>query len=99
MDVEDLPPDRFVYVAVEEGTGNYKVGISVDPERRVRELSIGNPRELSLVKVFKALPDGYLSETLAHAALAEHHIRSEWFGPRADVRLVSRFETEKLENN
>jgi len=96
MDIKDLPPDRFVYVAVEAETGNYKVGISIDPERRVKELNIGNPRELSLVKVFLAAEDGYLSETQAHKRLAEHHIRSEWFGPDSDLETLTELVMKRI---
>ena len=79
LDVKDLPPDRFVYVARESVSGRYKVGISKDPIERIKKLNVGNPEVLELVVVYKATEDGYLSETKAHLALADFHLRSEWF--------------------
>ena len=79
LDVLDLPADRFVYVAREGKSGNYKVGISKDPIRRVKQLNVGNPNELELVMVYKATEDGFLSETKAHLALEQYHIRGEWY--------------------
>lgn len=88
MDVEDLPPDRYVYVARELVSGRYKVGISKDPEARLKELNIGNPEELILITSYKATESGYLSESLAHKALESYHLRSEWFDSSADLCLL-----------
>lgn len=87
IDVEDLPEDRYVYVAQEEISGRYKIGISKDPERRVKELNIGNPEKLKLVHAYLATEDGYQSEILAHKLFEDSRIRSEWFG--SDIKLNS----------
>jgi len=88
LDTHDLPVDRFVYVARESVSGRYKIGISKDPERRVKELNIGNPEELVLVHHYKATEDGHLSETLAHALFEEHRLRSEWFDKGISLALL-----------
>jgi hypothetical protein len=92
MDVEDLPVDRFVYVAMMEDSKRIKVGISKHPEERIKQLNVGNPEKLILTHVFKATDAGYLSETKMHRKLKEHNIRSEWFEPEATKLL----ETGKL---
>lgn len=90
FDAKDLPIDRYVYVAKEIHSGRYKVGISKNPTRRVKELNIGNPEELVLFHVYRATEQGYLSETKAHETLKKYHIRSEWFSKKADIALLPR---------
>jgi len=95
LDVKDLPVDRFVYVAKEEFSGRYKVGISKHPEERVQQLNVGNPEHLILVHAYLATEQGNLSEKLAHIALADKHLRSEWFDKDADLSLLPSYVEEK----
>jgi len=88
LDVADLPPDRFVYVAKEEFSGRFKVGISKHPEERIKQLNTGNPEHLLLVHAYLATEKGYLSETLAHAVLSDNKLRSEWFDKGTDLTLL-----------
>jgi len=89
MDVEDLPPDRYVYVAQEQTSGRYKVGISKDPESRVKQLNIGNPEPLILRHAYLATEHGYLSESLAHESLKSNHLRSEWFDSDSSIESMT----------
>ena len=88
FDVDDVPSDRYVYVAKEEISGRYKIGISKDPERRVKQLNTGNPEKLILVASHKVTHKGYLSEKRAHKALAENNMRGEWFDEEANINKV-----------
>ena len=88
FDAEDLPRDRFVYVAMERESKRYKVGISKDPEARVEQLSRMHPEGLLLMATYKADPRGYLSETQAHAALSDWRVKGEWFAANAPVNLI-----------
>ena len=88
MDIEDLPPDRYVYVAQESTSGRYKIGISKDPERRIKELNIGNPEQLKLIHYFKSNGNKYESETITHKMYAAHRLRSEWFDTAIDLNLL-----------
>ena len=88
MDIEDLPPDRYVYVAQESESGRYKIGISKDPERRIKELNIGNPEQLKLIHYFKSNGNKYESETLTHKMYEAHKLRSEWFDTAIDLNLL-----------
>ena len=94
LDVKDLPVDRFVYVAKEEFSGRYKVGISKHPEERVKQLNIGNPEHLVLVHAYLATEQGNLSEKLAHIALADKHLRSEWFDKDASLAVLPSYVEE-----
>lgn len=78
--------DRYVYAA-QDAQGRIKIGISRDPQRRVKELNIGNADELRLVFTKKAGGVRYESETELHHAAAAYHIRSEWFTADAGALL------------
>ena len=76
MDVTELDSDKYVYVIKNLATGAYKVGISKDPEQRLKSLQVGNDGELSLVGYKQGT---FQDETSAHKRLADKNIRSEWF--------------------
>jgi hypothetical protein len=62
-----------------------KIGRSVDPERRLRQLQTGSPRELRLEWT---APESDCSESFLHDRLATQRIRGEWFS--VDVETVRR---------
>ena len=82
MDLEDVPPDRFIYAA-QDSRGRLKIGISKHPEQRIQQLNIGHPDLLKLVYVRPAHLPGYGSEIEAHNLAWQYKIRSEWFKPEA----------------
>ncbi len=88
MDVSDLPPDRYVYVAREQVSGRYKIGISINPVERVKQLNIGNPELLELVHYYQACESGYLSEKMAHDLYEAHRLKGEWFDNAIDLTLL-----------
>jgi len=91
--LEDIPEDgykRYVYVAKEEFSGRIKIGISKDPEQRIKALNTGNPEELILVTQFEAKKKGYQSERDAHLLLKDHKIRGEWFDKDTDYTQISK---------
>lgn len=81
--------ERFVYVVKESVSGRYKIGISKDPERRMKELNTGNPEELVMVACYRATHDGYKSENLAHREFEQARLRSEWFDSNTDVARLN----------
>jgi hypothetical protein len=80
-------PDMYVYAIREKGTGNIKLGISVDPERRLRDLQTGNSNELELVAYVKA-KNRFADETALHKKASGHHIRGEWFSQDAATLIA-----------
>lgn len=86
MDTEEMESDRYVYVARESVSGRYKIGISKDPERRIKELNTGNPEKLNLVHAYLATEKGYKSEALAHAVYESERISGEWFSSTIDIK-------------
>jgi len=78
-------PVRYVYAA-QDITGRIKIGISNNPDRRLKELNIGNAEDLKLIYVKETLKPCYQDETKLHNKASEYHIRGEWFEP--DVKLL-----------
>lgn len=79
---------RQVYI-IASGDGLFKVGFSIDPARRIRDLQMGYPHRLTLVRTF-ACPrgDALLVERLAHRLLAGHRQpRTEWFNAKREIVL------------
>ena len=82
----------FRLVAI-DNQGRFKIGISKDPEQRVKQLNTGNADELKLVYTKKA-PLGYQDEAAIHTKLKDFNIRSEWFNP--DALDVAKAYMEKI---
>ena len=82
---EDLP-DMFVYAIRETETGNIKLGISKDPEARLRQLQTGNSQQLELI-AYKKAENKYADEKALHNQAAAYHIRGEWFDP-ASIDII-----------
>jgi prophage antirepressor-like protein len=80
-------PDMYVYAIREKDTGNIKLGISADPERRLRDLQTGNSSELELVAYVKA-KNRFADETALHKKASGHHIRGEWFSQDAAMLIA-----------
>lgn len=75
----------FLYVI--QADGSCKVGMSQDPQRRLRNLQAAHFGDLALVAVFDVgRRDAFVAERTAHQALAARFERSrEWFkAPAAD---------------
>ena len=74
---ENLPP-MYVYAIRNKTTRRIKLGISQNPERRLKELQIGNDCELELV-AFRKAENRFKDEKALHRENAPYHVRSEWF--------------------
>jgi predicted GIY-YIG superfamily endonuclease len=74
---EDLP-DMYVYAIRESDTRNIKIGISKDPEQRLKQLQTGNSQKLELVAYRKA-ENRYKDEASLHLTHKAEQVRSEWF--------------------
>ena len=78
---------RYVYAAQDQD-GNLKIGISNNPDRRIRELNIGNAQELRLVYINEAQNPRYQDESELHKAAAPYLISGEWFTQEARRVLI-----------
>ncbi|MBU2729713.1 antA/AntB antirepressor family protein [Acidithiobacillus caldus] len=85
---EDIPHPMYVYAIKNPDTGNIKIGISKDPEARLKQLRVGNDADLRLVLVEKIeAPDRFQDERFAHLKNQYLRIRGEWF--RSGARLTT----------
>ena len=73
-------PERaqYLYVIGPSRDGPLKIGVAERPERRLIELQVGNPKQLSLYWVYPC-PHGLVHEQLMHRLLARHRLSGEWF--------------------
>ncbi len=78
FEVPDDLPDMYVYAIREKDTGNIKLGISRDPEARLRQLQTGNSSELELV-AFRKAENRFADERALHADAEAYRLRGEWF--------------------
>jgi hypothetical protein len=69
--------DQEVYV-IEHELGLYKIGISMNPEKRLRELQVGNPFTLTLRQTANPVNARRVEKHL-HDTLSRYHFRGEWF--------------------
>ena len=74
---EDLPP-MYVYAIRNKTTRRIKLGISQNPERRLKELQTGNDCELELV-AFRKAENRFKDEKALHRENALLRVRGEWF--------------------
>ncbi len=67
---------KLVYFAQAASGGPIKIGVSRDPVRRVRALSIGSPDAIELLAT---LPGGVWLEGKLHEYFADYRLHGEWF--------------------
>lgn len=84
FDFSEVPEDMYVYMARNTQTGNIKIGISKDPNARIKQLQVGSDSQLELVAQYAA-PNRFNDETMAHQVNKAHHIRGEWFNSSAKL--------------
>jgi hypothetical protein len=81
VDIPAEPEPHYIYVIAADSAGPVKLGISFDPDRRLRELQTASPVTLNIhhrepvnASLVKTL------EKILHRDLAHHRRRGEWFG-------------------
>ena len=69
------------YVYMIRCKGFLKIGHAKNPEKRIQELQIGNPFELTTVALlpFPSKASAHAFEKDLHRRLKKHKIRGEWF--------------------
>ena len=81
---EQAEPDSqgFVYLIHMEGTKYYKIGMSLDPEMRLKTLQTGNPHNLRLAKT-QTVGDMRSAESTLHSLFEAERVPNlsarEWF--------------------
>lgn len=80
-----------VYIISATGSGLLKVGVSHNPNGRMRTLSTSLPYKLKVERTWPRT-DAYQIEGATHDILAEHRLNGEWFNVTLDqaVKAVER---------
>lgn len=81
LDAFDVPEEcsgMYVYAIQNTTTGNIKLGISRNPEQRLKQLQTGNDCTLKLV-AYKKAKNKFKDETTLHYNYSSAHVRGEWF--------------------
>jgi predicted GIY-YIG superfamily endonuclease len=74
---------KYVYLISDSNTYNYKIGISNNPEKRIKELQTGNENKLKIIH--KVLCENYKNvETALHNQYSFLEINGEWFELREE---------------
>ena len=81
---DDLPEPMYVYAIKNPDTGNIKIGVSKDPEGRLKQLQVGNDAVLVLMQQVSA-PHRFQDEKLLHNKNSQLQVRGEWFRPSATI--------------
>ncbi|MBN2521434.1 MAG: GIY-YIG nuclease family protein [Bacteroidales bacterium] len=82
---------KYLYIIRIINTNYYKIGIANNPERRLNDLQIAIPFELTIIYK-KQFSDFYLIETYIHNTFINKHIRGEWFELAAyDINSIQNF--------
>jgi hypothetical protein len=74
-----------VYFLVDEAEHVVKVGRTVDTVRRLKELQTGSSKTM---RFLGWIPGGARAERMLHDALADHHVRGEWYALTPEVRVL-----------
>lgn len=79
---DDLGCKMYVYAIREGELGRIKLGISRDPEKRLKQLQVGNSQALELI-AYKLATNSFKDESALHAKNEQHKVSGEWFS--ADI--------------
>lgn len=86
----------YVYLIKNNTTGNFKIGHSKDPEKRLKQLSTGSDAKLSLVHSLKCEKyKPYQVEKRIHRMFMLEKLKGEWYklSPKA-VQIIQEYSTD-----
>lgn len=71
----------YIYVIQQKDTNNYKIGVSSNPDKRLRELQVANAMELILFKTVKVSDkiNAFKIEAILHCYFKRLNQQGEWF--------------------
>lgn len=78
FEIPDDLPEMFLYAIRNTVTGSIKIGITREPESRLKTLQEGNEQKLELVYAKKAKAR-YSEKLRLHAELEPRKVRGDWF--------------------
>lgn len=89
---------KTIYLIKSLDNGYYKIGISKNPIKRLKQLQTGNSSLLEIVKEYKSEYANYIEKVL-HRQFNSYRKEGEWFELSLDIQLTFINECKKIENN
>lgn len=89
---------KKIYLIQQEETNLFKIGISKNPEKRIKDLQIGSGIKLTLIHTFET-KFSYKLESSLHAYYRSKLIQPEWFVFTIEDKDNFLCVCDKLENN
>ena len=87
FEIPENLPTMYVYAIRNKHTGRIKLGISENPERRLKELQIGNDCELELL-AYREAANRFKDEKAIHDKYQHLRVRGEWFAAPVAVAVA-----------
>lgn len=80
----------YVYF-INDGIGHMKIGVSDDPDRRIKELQTGNANKLELYYLLcvDSMDEAYEVEAILHNNFAADHMYGEWFREKNVISFIN----------
>jgi hypothetical protein len=67
----------FIYL-ISNQLGLFKVGVSKNPNKRIKSMETGNPDDLIILYVYNS-KKSYVIEKTLHRLYQQYHVKLEWF--------------------
>lgn len=77
---------KCLYVIGNKSKDVCKIGISTNPDKRLKQLQTGCPYKLSILAIVKGMD--YESERNLHKRYSEYRINGEWFRIRGEIKKL-----------
>ncbi len=83
----------FVYIIQSGSEGPYKIGAAINVDKRISDLQVGNPEELTLIAKFdfKDTAKAYHAEYSLHRLYRKSRIRGEWFNNNIKLKWADEY--------
>jgi len=90
----------YIYLLKSQENGYYKIGKSVNPDRRIKTLQTGNPEKIDLVLKVKVF-DRFSAkiESALHSQYSYLNKNGEWFNLSLEDELLFESNIKRVENN
>ena len=89
---------KYVYLIQSLGDSHYKIGVSINPKRRMIILQTGHPHKLKLVDKYQS-EFAYQIEKILHRRYKHLHTEGEWFYMDISNEVNFKKECQQIEEN
>ena len=89
---------KYIYLIQSTNEGYYKIGVSKDPNKRLKQLKTGNSSPLKLINSYKTDIANKI-EKILHRKYSHLSMEGEWFDLSISEEVKFIDECEKIENN